>query len=48
MTNPAYYFDVLYPFQDRVIQAIRQVDTEFYLSGGLDQSAARRSFRRST
>lgn len=34
MTNPAYYFDVLYPFQDRVIQAIRQVDTEFYLSGG--------------
>ncbi len=34
MANPSYYFDILYPFQDRVIQVINQVDTEFYLSGG--------------
>jgi hypothetical protein len=32
--NPAIYFDVLYPFQDRVIQAINQADTGFYLTGG--------------
>ena len=32
--NSAFYFEVLYPFQDRVIQAIRQVDTGFYLTGG--------------
>jgi len=30
----AFYFDVLYPFQDHVIQAINQADTEFYLTGG--------------
>jgi hypothetical protein len=34
MADPAYYFYVLYPFQDRVIDVINQVDTEFYLSGG--------------
>jgi len=34
MANSSYYFDVLYPFQDRVIKVINQVDTEFYLSGG--------------
>lgn len=34
MDNSSYYFDVLYPFQDRVIKDISQVDTEFYLSGG--------------
>jgi hypothetical protein len=34
MANPSYYFDILYPFQDRVIKAINRVDTEFYLSGG--------------
>lgn len=32
--NPPFYFDVLYPFQDCVIQAINQADTGFYLSGG--------------
>lgn len=32
--NSAFYFDVLYPFQDRVIQAINQADTGFYLTGG--------------
>lgn len=32
--DSAFYFDVLYPFQDRVIQAINQADTGFYLTGG--------------
>jgi hypothetical protein len=32
--NSSFYFDVLYPFQDRVIQAINQADTGFYLTGG--------------
>jgi len=32
--NPTFYFDVLYPFQDRVIQIINQADTGFYLTGG--------------
>jgi len=35
MPNPSsFYFDVLYPLQDRVIQVINQADTDFYLSGG--------------
>jgi hypothetical protein len=35
MPNPfSFYFDVLYPLQDRVIQVINQADTGFYLSGG--------------
>ncbi len=32
--NSSFYFDVLYPFQDRVIKTINQVDTGFYLTGG--------------
>lgn len=32
--DSAFYFDVLYPFQDRVIQVINQTDTGFYLTGG--------------
>ncbi len=32
--NPAFYFDVLYPFQDQVIAAINKVDTGFYLTEG--------------
>jgi hypothetical protein len=32
--NPAFYFDVLYPFQDQVIAALNKVDTGFYLTGG--------------
>lgn len=32
--NSTFYFDVLYPFQDRVIQVINQADTGFYLTGG--------------
>ena len=39
MTNQsAFYFDVLYPFQDRVIKVINQVDTGFYLTGGTASS----------
>lgn len=30
----AFYFDKLYPLQDRVIAALSGVETEFYLSGG--------------
>ncbi|MEW6242323.1 MAG: nucleotidyl transferase AbiEii/AbiGii toxin family protein [Chloroflexota bacterium] len=32
--NPEFYFDILYPFQDRVIRVINQVETGFYLTGG--------------
>lgn len=32
--NSAFYFDILYPFQDRAIQAINRADTGFYLTGG--------------
>jgi len=32
--DPSFYFDVLYPLQDRVIQTIHRADTEFYLTGG--------------
>lgn len=38
MTNPSFYFDILYPLQDRAIQAIMQADTEFYLTGGTASS----------
>lgn len=31
---PSFYFDTLYPFQDRVLQIIGNLDTGFYLSGG--------------
>lgn len=34
INNSAFYFEVLYPFQDRVIGAINQTDTGFYLTGG--------------
>lgn len=32
--NSSFYFDVLYPYQDRVIQVINHADTGFYLTGG--------------
>lgn len=32
--NPAYYFEVLYPFQDRVLRILNALDTGFYLGGG--------------
>ncbi|MBE7433830.1 MAG: nucleotidyl transferase AbiEii/AbiGii toxin family protein [Anaerolineales bacterium] len=35
MANPSsFYFDALYPFQDRIIKVINQADTGFYLTGG--------------
>lgn len=39
MANPpAFYFEVLYPFQDRVIKVVNQADTAFYLTGGTASS----------
>lgn len=32
--NRAFFFDVLYPFQDRVLRVLDDLDTEFYLTGG--------------
>lgn len=32
--NPAYYFEVLYPFQDRVLRILNALETGFYLGGG--------------
>jgi hypothetical protein len=40
MANSSYYFDVLYPYQDRVLKVINQVETEFYLTGGTAASRA--------
>ena len=40
MDNPSFYFEVLYPLQDRVIKVIGQADTEFYLTGGTASSRA--------
>jgi len=34
VNRPAFYFDLLYPFQNRVIAFINQADTNFYLTGG--------------
>jgi len=39
----AYYFDVLYPFQDQVLQRITRLDTGFHLTGG---TAASRGYLR--
>jgi hypothetical protein len=38
VNNPAFYFDVLYPFQDRVIKALNEAETDFYLTGGTASS----------
>ncbi|MEW6029601.1 MAG: nucleotidyl transferase AbiEii/AbiGii toxin family protein [Chloroflexota bacterium] len=38
MGNPSFYFDVLYPLQDRVIHVLNQADSEFYLTGGTASS----------
>jgi hypothetical protein len=32
--DKAFYFDVLYPFQDQVLRIINELETGFYLSGG--------------
>ncbi len=37
--NSTFYFDALYPFQDRVIKVINRADTNFYLTG--DTAASR-------
>ena len=29
-----FYFEILYPFQDRVLQMLSGLETGFYLSGG--------------
>lgn len=34
MLTNGYYQDILYPLQDRALQIIHQLDTQFYLSGG--------------
>ncbi len=34
MINQDFYFKLLYPFQDQVLNVIRQVNTGFYLTGG--------------
>ncbi len=34
MNRDLYFFDVLYPLQDRVLGVLRGLDTLFYLSGG--------------
>lgn len=32
--DPAFYFQTLYPFQDRVLRTLDKLDTGLYLSGG--------------
>ena len=34
MNNPSYFYDHLYPLQDRVLALIHQTETGLYLSGG--------------
>lgn len=34
MSEPAFYFKRLYPFQDQVLLVLSQADTGFYLTGG--------------
>jgi len=39
VANPsAFYFDVLYPFQDLVLKVVNGMDTDFYLTGGTASS----------
>ena len=33
-TDRTFYFDHLYPLQDRVLGLLREIETGFYLSGG--------------
>jgi len=32
--NQTFYFETLYPFQERVLQTLNELETGFYLSGG--------------
>ena len=41
--NHSFYFDVLYPFQDRALACVNSLETGFYLSGG---TAASRGYLR--
>jgi Nucleotidyl transferase AbiEii toxin, Type IV TA system len=34
MAAERFYFDVLYPFQDRILAVLRGIETGFYLTGG--------------
>lgn len=34
VSQPSFYFDVLYPLQNHVVAAINKADTDFYLTGG--------------
>ncbi len=34
MNNLRYYFDVLYPFQNKILKIVRQANSGFYLTGG--------------
>lgn len=38
--DKSFYFDVLYPFQDDIIQVIHALETGFYLTGGTASSRA--------
>ena len=35
---PVFYFDTLYPLQDRVLNIVKKLDTGFYLTGGTASS----------
>jgi len=32
--DKAFYFNILYPFQDKVLQTLNELETNFYLTGG--------------
>lgn len=34
MNNPSYFYEHLYPLQDRVLALIQKIETGLYLSGG--------------
>ncbi|MBI3104685.1 MAG: hypothetical protein HYY95_03740, partial [Candidatus Rokubacteria bacterium] len=36
--DQAFFFDTLYPLQDRVLKVINTVETDFYLTGGTASS----------
>lgn len=39
MANPSsFYFDILYPFQDRILKVVNEMETGFYLTGGTASS----------
>ena len=36
--SSSFYFDILYPFQDHVLEVVNKIDTGFYLTGGTASS----------